>query len=170
MDAKAKVSVGDYSRGGESRGVEPVKALDHDPEPEQKLIPQGILDLTSCSLSIFIGTSNGTSDFLADCLDQWWEANRGTYVDFAAPGVRLWTAGGKDGGRFRSGTSYAAPFVAAAIGMKRAATPERPIADLLQELAARAEDLGDTGRDPLYGHGLLQTGYICEAGLTAGPR
>src|SRR5437588_10118615 len=37
MDAKAKVSVGDYSRDGESRGAEPVKALDHDPEPERKL-------------------------------------------------------------------------------------------------------------------------------------
>src|SRR5947209_11030305 len=68
MDAKAKVSVGDYSRDGESRGAEPVKALDHDPEPERKLIPQGILDLTSCLLSIFIGTSNGTSDLFADCL------------------------------------------------------------------------------------------------------
>src|SRR5438552_16115773 len=45
MDAKAKVAVGDYSRDGESRGAEPVKGLDHDPEPEQKLVPQGILDV-----------------------------------------------------------------------------------------------------------------------------
>jgi len=79
MDAKAKVSVGDYSRDGESRAAEPVKALDHDPEPTQKLIPQGILDLTSCLLSLFIATSNGTSDFLADCLEQWWEANQAKY-------------------------------------------------------------------------------------------
>jgi hypothetical protein len=79
MDAKAKVAVGDYSRDGESREAEPVKAWDHDPEPKQKLIPQGILDLTSCLLSIFIATSNGTSDFIADCLEQWWEANRGRY-------------------------------------------------------------------------------------------
>jgi len=79
MDAKAKVSVGDYSRDGESRAAEPVQASDHDPEPKQKLIPQGILDLTSCLLSIFIATSNGTSDFIADCLEQWWEANRGRY-------------------------------------------------------------------------------------------
>jgi Rhodopirellula transposase DDE domain len=79
MDAKAKVAVGDYSREGESRGDEAVKALDHDPEPEQKLIPQGILDVLSGLLSIFIGTSNGTSDFLADCLEQWWEANQAKY-------------------------------------------------------------------------------------------
>jgi transposase len=79
MDAKAKVAVGDYSRDGESRGAEPTKALDHDPEPEQKLVPQGILDLSSCLLSIFIATSNGTSDFFADCLEQWWEANQFRY-------------------------------------------------------------------------------------------
>ena len=77
MDAKAKVAVGDYSRDGESREAEPVSALDHDPEPEQKLVPQGILDVTAGLLSIFIGTSNGTSDFIADCLEQWWEANQG---------------------------------------------------------------------------------------------
>ena len=79
MDAKAKVAVGDYSRDGESRGAETTKALDHDPEPEQKLVPQGILDVTSCLLSIFIAISNGTSDFFADCLEQWWEANKGRY-------------------------------------------------------------------------------------------
>ena len=79
MDAKAKVSVGDYSRDGESREAEPVKAWDHDPEPEQKLVPQGILDVVAGLMSIFIGTSNGTGDFLVDCLEQWWEANRARY-------------------------------------------------------------------------------------------
>src|SRR3954451_6283624 len=77
MDAKAKVAVGDYSRDGQSREAEPVQAWDHDPQPEQKLVPQGILDLTSSLLSIFIATSNATSDFFADCLDRWWEANKG---------------------------------------------------------------------------------------------
>jgi hypothetical protein len=79
MDAKAKVSVGDYSRDGESREAEPVKAWDHDPEPEQKLVPQGILDVLAGLMSIFIGTSNGTSDFIVDCLEQWWEANKARY-------------------------------------------------------------------------------------------
>ena len=76
MDAKAKVAVGDYSRDGESRGAETTKALDHDPQAKPKLIAQGILDVTSCLLSIFIAISNGTSDFFADCLEQWWEANK----------------------------------------------------------------------------------------------
>ena len=81
MDAKAKVAVGDFSRDGESRGAEATQAWDHDPEPDQKLVPQGILDLTSCLLSIFIATSNGTSDFIVDCLVQWWEANQARYPD-----------------------------------------------------------------------------------------
>jgi hypothetical protein len=79
MDAKAKVAVGDFSRDGRSRGVAATEAWDHDPEPEKKLVPQGILDVTSGGLSIFIGTSNGTSDFVADCLDQWWKANQAKY-------------------------------------------------------------------------------------------
>src|SRR3954447_17369944 len=65
MDARAKVAVGDYSRDGQSREAEPVQAWDHDPQHEQKLVPQGILDLTSSLLSIFIATSNATSDFFA---------------------------------------------------------------------------------------------------------
>ncbi len=52
--------------------------------------------------------------------------------------------GGPDG-RFVSGTSYAVPFVAAAL-LRR---PER-------ELLRTARDLGAPGRDPVYGQGLLQ--------------
>jgi hypothetical protein len=76
MDAKAKVPVGDYSRDGQSRGAEATEAWDHDPEAEKKLIPYGILDVSLGSLTIFIGTSNGTSDFIADCLEQWWKENK----------------------------------------------------------------------------------------------
>ena len=47
------------------------------------------------------------------------QAVQGEHVDFAAPGVRLWTAASVSGGRFRSGTSYAAPFVTAAVGGRR---------------------------------------------------
>jgi Rhodopirellula transposase DDE domain len=79
MDTKAKVAVGDFSRDGQSRGSEATKAWDHDPEPEKKLVPQGILDITACLLSLFIGTSKGTSDFFADCLELWWEANKARY-------------------------------------------------------------------------------------------
>jgi hypothetical protein len=37
IDTKATVNVGEYSRGGRSRGVEAVKALDHDMCPKENL-------------------------------------------------------------------------------------------------------------------------------------
>lgn len=92
------------------------------------------------------------------------QAGRGEHVDFAAPGVRLWTAAAQSGGRFRSGTSYATPFVSAALAVRRAETPDRPLPDLVSDFAARALDLGQPGRDPLFGHGLVQAGDICPAG------
>src|SRR5208337_840372 len=70
IDAKAKVDVGDFSRDGESRAAETPRALDHDTQAKKKLVPYGILDVTSSLLSIFIGTSNETSDFIVDCLKQ----------------------------------------------------------------------------------------------------
>jgi hypothetical protein len=76
MDPKAKVNVGEYARGGEARGQEATKALDHDMNPEQKLVPFGILEVVAGLLTIVIGTSRDTSDFLADCLQWWWDTNR----------------------------------------------------------------------------------------------
>jgi Rhodopirellula transposase DDE domain len=76
MDAKAKVDVGDFSRDGESRSAEAPRAWDHDTQPKKKLVPYGILNVTTGLLTIIVGTSNGTSDFIADCLEQWWEANQ----------------------------------------------------------------------------------------------
>ena len=83
MDAKAKVDVGDFSRDGETRGSEAPSALDHDTQAKKKLVPQGILDVTTGLLTIFVGTSHETSDFIVDCLEQWWEANQAEH-----PGTR----------------------------------------------------------------------------------
>ena len=47
MDTKATIDVGEYSRYGRSRCLEPVKALDHDMQPKEKLVPGGILEPVS---------------------------------------------------------------------------------------------------------------------------
>lgn len=47
--------------------------------PSAKLIPFGILNVLSGVLSIFFGTSSETSDFITDCLEIWWDANRLSY-------------------------------------------------------------------------------------------
>lgn len=72
MDTKATVNLGDYSRGGKSRGLEAVAALDHDMRPKDKLVPGGILEVVSGRAFLFFSRSNKTSDFMADGLRAWW--------------------------------------------------------------------------------------------------
>jgi len=76
IDTKAKVDVGEYSRGGEARGAAAPKALDHDMHAKEKLVPFGILEVLAGVLRIIFGTSRETSDFIADCLQQWWDQNK----------------------------------------------------------------------------------------------
>lgn len=76
LDTKATVPVGEYSRGGQSRGRIAVEALDHDMRPKEKLVPGGILEPVSGKSFLFFGTSNKTSDFLVDGLLLWWEERK----------------------------------------------------------------------------------------------
>lgn len=91
------------------------------------------------------------------------QANAGAHIDFAAPGVRLWTAAAGPDGRFRSGTSYAAPFVSAAFAAARAREPKKSAAELIEAMAGRAADLGPPGRDATYGWGLVRADANCLA-------
>lgn len=79
MDTKAKVKVGDLSRGGVGRGREAEQASDHDMHPEAVLVPAGILEVESAQLNLIFGTSRDTSDFIGDCLDLWWANRRSVY-------------------------------------------------------------------------------------------
>ncbi|MFN0218590.1 MAG: S8 family serine peptidase [Hyphomicrobium sp.] len=83
---------------------------------------------------------------------------RGGHVAFAAPGVGLTVAHGKNGLRKVDGTSFAAPFVVAAYAMS--AKNGRPRSEVSQTLARSALDLGAPGRDNAYGWGLLQYSAI----------
>jgi transposase len=85
LDTKAKVKVGAFSRGGKARGVEPVKALDHDMSPDALLVPFGILELNRGSVALhqpwfLFGHSKETSDFIADALEQWWNERKAVYL------------------------------------------------------------------------------------------
>lgn len=73
-------------------------------------------------------------------------ANTGAYIDVAAPGVDLWLANSRGEGSFRSGSSYATAFVTALVAL------HGPAIDFTQH----TRDLGDTGRDDVYGWGLLR--------------
>jgi len=79
MDTKAVVHVGEYSRGGKSRAAEPVKALDHDMHPKQKMVPGGILEVENDFAFLFFSSGGNTSDFLGDGLDAWWKERKDVF-------------------------------------------------------------------------------------------
>lgn len=91
-------------------------------------------------------------------------ANRGSYIDVSAPGVDILTAlpDAKQG--YRTGTSFAVPFVTAILATKvgeRSQWAGRSV-DPLDHVPKR--DLGPPGQDPIYGAGLALAPPRCAAG------
>ena len=80
-------------------------------------------------------------------------ANRGDYLDIAAPGVGVRHARSGGGYASSSGTSFAVPFAATAVARLRQLQPGD---NALELLCNTAEDLGPPGRDSIYGFGLLR--------------
>ena len=72
IDCKATVQIGDFSRGGVTRGDN--RASDHDLGCEEKYIPCGIVDEESAELNITFGSSYKTSDFIVDTIEAKWNA------------------------------------------------------------------------------------------------
>jgi Rhodopirellula transposase DDE domain len=65
--SKAKVKIGNLSRGGKARTLEAKEADDHDTEGQTVLVPFGMLNTQNDPLSIYWGQSAETSDFIVDC-------------------------------------------------------------------------------------------------------
>lgn len=85
-------------------------------------------------------------------------ANQGDAVDFAALGVNTPAATSAAAIEAVSGTSYAAPIVAAALARKLdKPNPKRAQAALIA-LKRQARDLGAPGRDPVFGDGVVDIG------------
>lgn len=101
-------------------------------------------------------------------------ANRGDYIDVSAPGVDIFTALPASQQGYRTGTSFAVPFVTAIAATRAGQSP--PVnaalgggtghaAAALRNLAVR--DLGPPGRDPIYGSGLVLAPESCVPGEDA---
>jgi hypothetical protein len=88
-------------------------------------------------------------------------ATRGPYVDLAAPGVNVWTASTQGTGSLKTGTSYAVPFVSAAAGVLLASRPDLDTKAVQARLEEATLDLGQPGRDPTFGFGLIQMAGLC---------
>ena len=71
IDCKATVNIGDYSRGGKTRGD--ARAADHDMGCQEKHTPFGIVDEDTGALHLSFGSSFKTSDFVVDSLMDWFQ-------------------------------------------------------------------------------------------------
>lgn len=88
-------------------------------------------------------------------------AVRGSHIDLAAPGVDVFVPS-SDNGRYVSGTSIAAPFVAARIAADPAALSQRTIKGVRNAILADAQDIGPPGVDEVFGAGLVSAPAICR--------
>jgi minor extracellular protease Epr len=91
------------------------------------------------------------------------EANRGDYISFAAPGVRIWTTSPDGQGRYQTGTSFAAPFALGAVALELMQGVPANAEILRRRLAAKARALGPGGKNPIFGYGLVQADAACGA-------
>lgn len=93
-------------------------------------------------------------------------SQRNSQIDIAAPGVAVLSTfpqggcsicrGSTSGFGAIDGTSMATPHVSGVAALLKSAIPTASAADLRNAIEASAEDLGSTGRDDLFGHGLVQ--------------
>ena len=113
-------------------------------EPEYPAAQQGVLAVTA----------------LDAAMQPYRHVRTGRYIAYSAPGVDIWVPG-KGGGKFVSGTSFAAPFVTAAIASLQLTHPAWETHQVLQVLEKSARDLGEPGRDPIFGWGLVQAPFDC---------
>ncbi len=83
-------------------------------------------------------------------------ANRGDYLDFTALGVKVAALSATGQVQPQSGTSLATPVVSAAVACWRAAHPELTHQQVYQLLTKQARDIGEPGKDPVMGHGVIE--------------
>jgi subtilisin family serine protease len=94
-------------------------------------------------------------------------ANRGEYLDLAAPGVSMLHARAGGGYAASSGTSFAVPFAATAAARIRQLMPGE---DALEIMHRNAQDLGTPGWDEVYGYGLLRPNVLVTSGAQTASR
>lgn len=83
-------------------------------------------------------------------------ANRGTYIDFAAPGVDIWTLSQTGQGKYRSGTSYASPYAMAIAAMYLVQNKAISREEIYNAMKENTDDLGKVGQDKIFGWGLVK--------------
>ncbi|MFO8015125.1 MAG: S8 family serine peptidase [Phycisphaerae bacterium] len=111
-----------------------------------------------------------------DAADQRWVENAwtgstwGPFVDLSAPASQILVAdpvGFPSGYGLADGTSYAAPLAAGTAALAWSIAPDLEPEEVWDLLRTTAVDLGDPGRDEVYGYGRIDVGAVA-AGAAAG--
>ena len=77
LDAKARVNIVLFDRGGKNRIT--VETNDHDFNPKTTLTPYGIFIPEFDELFLYFTTSTVTSDFIVDILEDFWESKKSRF-------------------------------------------------------------------------------------------
>jgi len=110
--------------------------------------------------SVIAVSATNIKDVIADF------SSTGPEVELAAPGVDIKSTYRYGAYALGSGTSMACPHVAAAAALAWAADPSLTTEQLRTRLQETAEDLGDAGRDNLYGYGLVNAAAAAQTAAT----
>ena len=87
-------------------------------------------------------------------------------VDIAAPGVRILSlANSNNGAAYSSGTSMATPHVAGVVALLKSFKLNASPGEIRRAIEVTAIDLGSSGRDNYYGHGLIDVEAAMKASI-----
>lgn len=84
-------------------------------------------------------------------------SNYGKHIDIAAPGSSIYSTMPKGLYGVMDGTSMAAPMVSGVAALIKANEPALSNIEIENRLYASVDDLGVPGKDPVYGHGRVNT-------------
>ncbi len=80
MDAKARVNIGWFDRGGRNRA--PTETFDHVSNPKTSVTPYSIFILDFDELFLYFTESYITSDFIVDVLEDFWCSVKHCFTQF----------------------------------------------------------------------------------------
>ncbi|MCW8335409.1 S8 family serine peptidase [Vibrio paucivorans] len=92
----------------------------------------------------------------------------GTYVDITAPGVEILTTYPDNRYVYYSGTSFSSPLTAGIAALMVAANPNLTPSDIENGLFTTAVDIGASGDDNVFGHGLVDAAAAVAYAVNAG--
>ncbi len=114
-----------------------------------------------------------------DALDERWVSGTsgstwGPFVDLSAPAVDILVADPADpnlptGYGIHYGTSYSSALASGAAALAWSIYPDLTAEQVLDLLTSTAVDLGDPGRDEVFGHGRIDIGAVAEGAYALSP-